>query len=271
MLTSQFVGIFRHVARDTPAFLCLSGVPRAVRDTPIARTFRSLCIPLLATLLVGGCASTKTSNTPRTGIEQLLISNAVDESLNSIDFQPFYGKKVYVDEKYMDCIDKNYIVSSIRHRALRSGARLTTKAEDADIVLEPRSGGVGTDSSESFVGIPEITLPGMLTLPEVRLATKSNQTGVAKIGLVAYDAKTMEVLGDGGVSLANSSDSNWYIFGIGPYRDGSLIKEKARSHDQTEGIVPNELPRYVAFAKPAETGHSEPARLKLSGAEEAKE
>ena len=80
-----------------------------------------------------------------------------------------------------------------------NGARSSAKAEDADIVLELRSGGVGTDMADSYVGIPEIVLPGMMTLPQVKFITRTNQSAVAKIGLVAYDAKSQEMLGGGGV------------------------------------------------------------------------
>ncbi len=37
-------------------------------------------------LMLGGCATIKESDTPRTGIEQLLISSAADRALDKIDF-----------------------------------------------------------------------------------------------------------------------------------------------------------------------------------------
>jgi len=121
-----------------------------------------------------GCASTKTSNTARTGTEKILISNAVGQALSKVDFSPFRGKKVFLEEKYLDCVDKNYVTASDRHRVIRQDATLAQKADEAEVVIELRSGSVGTDSSESFLGVPEITLPGMLTLPEVKIVTKSS-------------------------------------------------------------------------------------------------
>ena len=197
-----------------------------------------------------GCTSMKTTNTARSSTEQMLVSNAVDQSLDKVDFRPFEGHSVFLDEKYIDCVDKAYVVGSIRHRLLRVGCKLVDKVEDAQIVMEPRSGSVGTTNSETYLGIPEITLPGMLTLPEVRLATRSQQVGVAKIGIAAYDAKTRTTLGDGGTSLAKSDDTNVSVFGIGPFQSGTIRREVTRSTSGDAAIYQPLLPVQVAFQTP---------------------
>ena len=177
----------------------------------------SVCL-VVWMLAVAGCTSASSSNTARTGTEQLLVSNAVDQALSKVDFQTFGGRNVFVEDKYLDCVDKNYVLSSVRHRVLMQGSQLVPKAEEADVVLELRSGAVGTNTSNSFLGIPQIQIPGLFATPEVKLVNRVNQTGMAKIGLVAYDAKTHQVLGDGGVSLAKSDENNWYVLGIGPWQ-----------------------------------------------------
>ena len=128
---------------------------------------------------VTGCTSTNSSNTARTATEQMLVSNAVDQSLSKVDFQAFGDRKVFVEEKYLDCTDKNYVVSSVRHRVLMQGAQIVAKPEDADLILELRSGAVGTNTSNSFLGIPQIQLPGMISTPEIKLVNRVNQTGMA--------------------------------------------------------------------------------------------
>ncbi|MCA9047171.1 MAG: hypothetical protein KDA89_00485 [Planctomycetaceae bacterium] len=195
-----------------------------------------------------GCASTVTSNTPRTAKEQLLLSNSVDQALDKVDFTPLHSHRVFIDEKYLESVDKPYIVGSVRHRALRAGAVLADKVEDADIVMEVRSGGVGTDTSESYLGTPEIALPGMLTVPEIRLVERKTQFGYSKIGLVTYDAKSKQSLGDGGVSMAQSDDSNWFMFGVGPFQNGSLRKDVSRARINPPGMRRRELPSTVALA-----------------------
>ena len=197
-----------------------------------------------------GCASTKTSNTARTATEQLLISNAVDQALDKIDFRAFSGHTVFLDDRYVDCIDKQYVISSVRHRILHQGAVLVGKPEDAEVLVEMRTGVVGTDIADSFLGIPEVTVPGMLTLPEVRVLTRQVQTGTAKLGIVAVDAKTKEVLGEGGMTLARSDTNNWFIAGIGPFTTGSINGEVERMTSGPAAFRRDQLPSTVAFSAP---------------------
>lgn len=204
---------------------------------------------LLATVILTssvGCTSTATSNTARTAKEQMLLSNAVDQSLDKVDFTPLYGQKVFVEEKYLDCVDKGYVVGSLRHRVMRAGGTLSS-VEDADVVLELRSGGVGTDTTESFLGTPEIALPGMLTIPEIRMVERKTQFGYSKLGLVIYDAKNKQVLGDGGMAMAQSDDNNWSVLGIGPFQNGDLKSEVAKSQMIPPGMYRRQLPTQVAF------------------------
>ena len=207
-----------------------------------------VCLLALACAL--GCSSAQTSNTARTATEQLLVSNAVDQALDKVNFSSFGGHAVFLNDQYVDCVDKSYVVSSVRHRLLATGARLVDAADKADVVVELRAGVVGTNSSESYIGIPEIVLPGMITLPEVRLAERKMQLGTAKLGLVAYDAKSGESLGVGGMSLAKSDDSNWFVAGVGPFQDGSIRRELRRGTTGNAAIRRQQLPMTISFNPP---------------------
>jgi hypothetical protein len=118
--------------------------------------------------------------------------------------------------------------------------------------------------ADSYVGIPEIVLPGMMTLPQVKFITRTNQSAVAKIGLVAYDAKTQDMLGGGGVSSALSDDNNWFVLGMGPYQNGTLKHEMERTLPRDQGQPSQVLPANVAFSAPSSTTE-QPGRLQLTG------
>src|SRR5262249_44141529 len=109
-------------AEDLPVFL----------DLDLAMLRRCLVLALL--LLVCGCVSIKESDTARTGVEQLLISSAVDRALDKVDLTPVRGAKVFVEPKYLDCVDKNYVLVSLNQRLLKGGSTLVEKSEDADVV-----------------------------------------------------------------------------------------------------------------------------------------
>jgi hypothetical protein len=222
----------------------------------------------IALLVLCGCTSTHSSNTARTGVEQMLISNAVDQSLSKIDFQPFAGHDVFLDAQYTECVDKPYVVGAIRHRLALAGAHLVESRDNANVVLELRTGAVGTDNSESFIGVPEIALPGMVTLPEVRVLTRSHQSGVAKLGLVAIDPRTGAALGSGGQTLAQSQDSNWYLLGMGPMQTGSVRDEVERSTSGSAMRVGAPLPTRVVFATPSPAIDEGDPELRYTGSEE---
>ncbi len=187
-------------------------------------------VMLSVAVTAGGCASTKTSNTARTGTEQLLISAAIDRAMSTIDFEDFAGYKVFIDDKHLESVDKGYLVGSIRHKVLQAGGSLAAAADGADLVLEVRSGGIGTDSQETFIGMPGIGIPGMpIELPEIKLAQRATQMGTAKLGLVCYDAKTGAAVGMGGESSALTHNNDTFVFGIGPFRSGSVLDQREKS------------------------------------------
>jgi hypothetical protein len=225
---------------------------------------RLLFCALALCAMVSGCAKSKMSTTARTATEQLLLSNAVDQSLTRVEFSSFAGSKVFFDDKYLDSVDKQYVVGSIRHRLMQSGATVVADAASADVVLEARSGALGTDSAETFYGLPEVVIPGMVTIPELKLATRTNQTGTAKLGFVAYDAKAGNVLGSGGVSIAVADHNDWNVLGIGPFKSGSLKSELESAAERDVYNPASGLPNSVVFDGPSRDFGS----VRLTGGEE---
>lgn len=190
---------------------------------------------LITVVLFSGCTTTRTTDTARTGLEQLLISNAVDQTLNKIALPPVNGRKVFVEEKYLEAVDKGYIVGSLRQRLMANGAQIVDAKEGSDLTLEIFSGGVGTDNVESFLGVPGLTVPGLpVEIPEVRLYEKKSQYGTAKLGMVAYATTTGELLHNSGKSLARADDSNWSVMGVGPFQEGSVREEVNRNTGATD-------------------------------------
>jgi len=187
----------------------------------------------------GGCATSQSSDTARTGVEQLLISSATDQALDKVNFEPIRHAKVYVEAKYLDCVDKNYILVGLHQRLLRNGATLVDKAEDAQVILEIASGAVGTDRQDFFVGIPQIPLPppSPISLPKLELFTRTRAMGTAKLTVVAYDAKTRAPVVDSGTSLARSDYKQWHVLGTSPFVSGRVPDELTAATGERETLV----------------------------------
>ena len=198
-------------------------------------------------VLLSGCATTKESDTARTGVEQLLVSSAIDLALDKVDLRPISGAKVYLEEKYLDCVDKNYVIVSLEDRLLRSGCMLVGKPEEADVVVHVTSGGVGTDRQEKYVGISEVPLPppSPISIPQVSLLSRSRANGTARLRVVAYDVKTRRPVLGGDAVLARSDFKSWKVLGAGPVESGTVPSELAKAEPPTNssGATPSVLAR----------------------------
>lgn len=190
---------------------------------------RLTCLLVTAVVLLAsvGCSTTRTTDTSRTGLEQLLISNAVDQTLSKMAMPPVRGRKVFLETQYLDCVDKGYLVASLRHRLLSEGAMMVDAKEDSEMTVEIRSGALGTDNRDSYVGIPKLSVPGILPieLPEVRVWENKSQFGTAKVGMVAYNTSDGALVFDSGKPLARADDSRWSIMGVGPFHSGTVPDE----------------------------------------------
>jgi hypothetical protein len=187
---------------------------------------------LAATLGLVGCGTTRSSDTLRTATEQLLVSDAVDRAIQSVNLTPLAGQTVYLDDSRMaDVVDKNYIVSTLRQHMLASGCILRDSRDQADFVVEARAGAVGTDRSDLLFGIPATNVPQLVPLqgvptaiPEVPLAKRRDQRGVAKISMFAYQRQTGKPVWQSGLAIQESSSNDVWLFGTGPFQHGTIYQ-----------------------------------------------
>lgn len=186
--------------------------------------------PLLLMLVASGpgCGSTKMTNTPRTGTEQLLLTHAWDRAVQQVDLRPLTGVPVFLDTANVQTVDQGWIVSSLRQALLSQGVLLREKKEDAQWIVEARVGAYGTDESNLLVGVPATTIPATIpgipagNIPEIPLAKRSKQKAVSKLALFAYDRASGQLVWSSGTVLGTSDNKSVHIGTIGPIESGSL-------------------------------------------------
>ena len=168
---------------------------------------------VLIALAGGGCASYKPTNPPRSATEQLLLSTAADRALASADLTMFANQKIFLDTTYFDSYDSKYAIGEIRDALSRAGALLEASANDANIIIEARAGGLSTDSSDTLIGIPNTGLPiplaGTISIPELAFYKSEKQFAYAKIALLAYANQTRAHIFSSG-PLAGKSFNKYY-------------------------------------------------------------
>jgi len=223
---------------------------------------------VLGLVAAPGCGTVKTSNTPRTGTEQLLLTNAWDTALQKVDFRPLTGVPVYLETGSITAIDQGWVTSSLRQAMLTQGVLLRAKPEQAQWIVEARVGAYGTDEHSLMIGLPQTTVPATIpgipagTIPEMPLVKKSNQQGLAKLALFAYDRASGQFIWSSGTVLATSSAKDTYIGGVGPIQGGSI-----REGTEFIGIklpVASEANGPEAAAAARQNAPSDPSALRQS-------
>ena len=228
------------------------------------RPFYLRTVPVLM-LLLAGCGTTRTTDTMRTATEQLLISDAIDRAVQEIDFRPLSGQTVYLDSSRLeDVTDRNYLVGTVRQHLLACGCTLRDERDEADFIVEARAGAVGTDRNDLLFGIPATNVPQILpfqgvpaAIPEVPLAKRRDQRGIAKVSMFAYHRESGLPVWQSGLAVRESSSNDVWVFGAGPFEHGTLHKSKTMAARMAKSAAEKgegprvDLARQATFASPA--------------------
>lgn len=204
---------------------------RSVRHATAAAT-------AVLAVVVAGCGTTS----ERVASQQLLVSDAVDRAVAQIDFRVLAGRKVYVDNSFVQhvksigFVNAEYVISSIRQHLIASGCLLQPKADTAEFVVEVRVGGLGTDSHEVLYGIPATnattvasslipSLPALPPIPEIAVLKRNSQLGVAKLAVFAYERESGRPVWISGISQGRSTAKDMWVMGAGPFQSGTIYRD----------------------------------------------
>lgn len=177
-----------------------------------------------------GCGTTRMSDSARTATEQMLVSDAMDQAISNLDLHALSGKTIYLETAFLrSTVDCEYLISSFRQHALANGCTLKSKADEAEYVVELRSGAVGTDRHDVLFGIPAMSVPtagvtgtsGAL-VPEIPFVKKTDQRAVAKVAVFAYHRATGRPVWQSGIAPVESTSKALWVLGAGPFRQGSI-------------------------------------------------
>ncbi len=232
----------------------------------LERWMRKLACAAAAALAVVmvGCGTTS----ERAASQQLLVSDAVDRAVAQIDFHVLAGRKVYVDNSYVQhvksigFVNAEYVISSIRQHLIASGCLLQPKAETADFVVEVRVGSLGTDSHEVLYGVPATnattvasslipSLPALPPIPEIAVLKRNSQLGVAKLAVFAYERESGRPVWISGIAQGRSTAKDTWVMGAGPFQSGTIYRDALLFAGAPVPWVGENVDPYAAVPTPA--------------------
>jgi hypothetical protein len=187
-------------------------------------------------MLTGSCATVRVTDPPRSATEQFLETEATRRAIEQLSAEALRDRKTYVDTQYLISAayptpENLFFVAELRNRLLTAGVRLVEKREQAQVVLEVRSGGIGIDRYEYLLGIPSVYLSKdisgtgtqtPLATPELSFVKNTKQKGYSSAAFVAYWADTGELVASSGPFVGRTLREDWWFFGFGPRTVGNI-------------------------------------------------
>lgn len=210
------------------------------------------CVSLLALLaLEGGCATVRVTDPTHSATEQFLLTGALQQAIQQLSMDGLRDQLVYLDSSYLfpplqasmerelllqPALEHAFLLGELRAKLLREGVRLTPTREGATVIVEVRSGGVGIDRYEFLLGLPAATLGSAASsaasstasvatasaTPELAILKTTKQRGFASVAIVAYRAKTGELVAQSGPFIGRTLREDYWIFGTGPRTVGNI-------------------------------------------------
>ncbi|HEY1922307.1 MAG TPA: DUF6655 family protein [Tepidisphaeraceae bacterium] len=212
-------------------------------------------IGLLAAALFfsNGCATVRVTDPAETATQQFLMSQATRLAIQNVVADQLRDRKVFVDPTYLTIVKENsdslsfkqtpqpylFLLAELRAKLLLSGARLMEKREDAEIVVEPRTGGISVDHLEYLLGLPTLLIPteGVASVPvqtpELAIVKSTKQYGFASVAFVAYWRDTGELVASSGPFIGRTSRLDYWILGLGPKTIGDIAPAQAPPRSAT--------------------------------------
>lgn len=185
----------------------------------------------LAVTAGGGCISPRSTDTARSAVEQLLLSVAIDRAVTRLDFSFLEGRRVFVDVTGLETLEKGYVIGSLREQLLQCGALLAETAAQADILVEPRSGALATNHSETLIGIPSFDIPvpltGVAKTPEIALYKRTVIAGLGKFTASAWQRDSGALLMSVGPETGHSRYTRWEVLFF-PFSSSDMPELKYR-------------------------------------------
>lgn len=191
--------------------------------------FVSVILSVLVLSLTSACSvGHKITHTPRTAIEQLLLTEATERSLSHPDFAPLpippeSAVTLVVDGLTKDSdVLKRIVTGWLREQ----GYVVRGSQENATYRLEIMTKAFGTEFAQTFFGMPafqSVLIP--FALPELALYKAQYETGYARYYMDIVDIATDRSMGPTPIYTGETYYNDYTIFFLFRFSSSNLTEE----------------------------------------------
>ena len=189
---------------------------------------------ILPILAFCGCATIRVTDPPETADQLFLESEATRLAVQRINADQLRDRKVFVDTTFLSTLRENtqdlsfrqvpqqflFLIAELRAKLLLGGARMVDKREDAEVIVEARSGGISINREDYLFGLSSITIPteGVASIPfqtpQLAILQSTKQYGFASVAIVAYWRDTGEIVSSSGPFVGRTARKDYWVFGF---------------------------------------------------------
>lgn len=221
-----------------------------------------ICLGIVVLSLTAGCSlARKATHSSRSAVEQLLLVEATERSLAHPDLPSLpipEGTTVVLDvtalTSWEDQFARDMVAKLIKSWLGEQGFFVRDKKDNAEYRVEILTNALGTEYSETFIGMPafqSILIP--FALPELALFKAQYQTGFARYYANAYENETDRFLGSTPIYTGEAYYNTYTVLLIFGFNTSNLMKS----------------PQVGTFHKSVESGKEAPLHTTtLEGKEE---
>ena len=172
--------------------------------------------------LMGCTATQRTTESSRTTVEQLLISEAINRSLPDRSLPIPIGSEIIVNTSGLtedQTLLQQILIGWLGQQGYLVQAGKNNATYRVDVIVEA----LGTESGGTFFGVPAIQsqlIP--FSLPELAIYKVQNQTGYVKFNMNIFERATGKFIGSTSSFLADSYHNNYTILFMFSYTSTDL-------------------------------------------------
>lgn len=224
------------------------GVFSKLRLSQALRCVGASALFVAALLVSSGCTTIRVTDPPATADMQFLMTGAAEEAIRQLSIDALRDRTVYVDTSWLiptarpnapdptleatfvrqPSLENLFMIGELRAKLLKSGVRLVSEKDKAQVVLEVRSGALSVNKLDFLLGLSASVLPTSavagvnVSTPELSILKMTRQHGWASVAIVAYWQDSGELLAISGPFIGHTRRQDIWIFGTGPKTIGNI-------------------------------------------------
>lgn len=176
------------------------------------------------------CTTPWVTNTQRSAVEQYLVATAIERGIECANFKRYSGKKAFMDYEYFSPqTDKAYTQGVLEMQLSKANIVITKERKEADIIVQPLCGVLGTNYDKFFIGTPQVPIPLPDTslsfaIPEIPIFSKYTRNAYGRFSINVFDAQSRKPLECFAKINSSAAYENWIIMLI-PFSSHNMQME----------------------------------------------